>query len=152
MFWVVLGGLGLLVVLNFALFARLKGQTRSDSNAESARESRLREDIARLAQRQSEDSRALREEVSAGILRFASQSSEQISGVERQQRLELEKIREVVDRRLELLNTENSRRLEEMRATVDEKLQSTLETRLGRISRPKSVVPGTPRKLIAVPP
>ncbi len=135
MFWAVLAGLGLLVVLNLALFVRLKEQTGSDSSAESARESRLREDIARLAQRQSEDSRALREEVSAGILRFASQSSEQISGVERQQRLELEKIREVVDRRLELLNTENSRRLEEMRATVDEKLQSTLETRLGESFR-----------------
>ena len=38
-------------------------------------------------------------------------------------------------RRLELLNTENSRRLEEMRVTVDEKLQLTLETRLGESFR-----------------
>ena len=135
MFWAVLAVLGLLAVLNLLVLARLNGQTRTDSVAAQSLELRLREDIAGLVRRQAEDSRALREEVSAGILRYANQSAEQFSAAERRQRQELEKIRETVDRRLELLNTENSKRLEEMRATVDEKLQSTLETRLGESFR-----------------
>ena len=135
MFWAVLAILSLLAVLNLVLLVRLNGQTRTDSAAEQSRETRIREDLAGLARRQAEDSRALRDEVSGGILRFAAQSAEQISGVERRQRIDLEKIRETIDRRLELLNTENSKRLEEMRATVDEKLQSTLETRLGESFR-----------------
>ncbi|MDD5508847.1 MAG: DNA recombination protein RmuC [Bacteroidales bacterium] len=42
----------------------------------------------------------------------------------------LEKIRETMERTLDKLQQENAKKLEEMRATVDEKLQSTLEKRL----------------------
>ncbi len=42
----------------------------------------------------------------------------------------LEKIREAVEKKLEIIQQENSKKLEEMRATVDEKLQTTLEKRL----------------------
>jgi DNA recombination protein RmuC len=109
MFWAILAVLVLLVFLNLQLLTRLQSG--------SAAESRLREDLARLTQRQSDDSRALREEVSNGIHRFSSQ------------------IRESLDGRLTVLQNDNARRLEEMRATVDEKLQSTLETRLGESFR-----------------
>jgi DNA recombination protein RmuC len=40
-------------------------------------------------------------------------------------------LRNTVEQRLDLLRKENTAKLEEMRKTVDEKLQSTLETRLG---------------------
>lgn len=43
----------------------------------------------------------------------------------------LEKVREVVETRLQALQEDNSRKLEKMRETVDEKLHSTLERRLG---------------------
>lgn len=43
--------------------------------------------------------------------------------------LKLEKIREVVEVNLQRLQDNNAKKLEEMRATVDEKLQSTLEKR-----------------------
>lgn len=43
----------------------------------------------------------------------------------------LEKIREVVETRLQALQLDNSQKLEKMRETVDEKLHSTLEKRLG---------------------
>lgn len=42
----------------------------------------------------------------------------------------LEKIRQAVEQRLDVMLQENNKRLEEMRATVDEKLQNTLEKRL----------------------
>lgn len=40
-------------------------------------------------------------------------------------------VRESVEKRLQLIQKDNSEQLEKMRATVDEKLQSTLEKRLG---------------------
>lgn len=43
--------------------------------------------------------------------------------------IKLEKIRETVETSLRLLRDDNSKKLEEMRITVDEKLQSTLEKR-----------------------
>ena len=42
-----------------------------------------------------------------------------------------ETLRQGVEQRLDAIRTENSAKLEEMRRTVDEKLQSTLEARLG---------------------
>jgi DNA recombination protein RmuC len=42
----------------------------------------------------------------------------------------LEKIRDTVEKNLEKIQQENAKKLDEMRATVDEKLQSTLEKRL----------------------
>ena len=43
----------------------------------------------------------------------------------------LEGVREIVDRRLKELQEDNSKQIDRMRATVDEKLQGTLEKRLG---------------------
>ncbi len=45
--------------------------------------------------------------------------------------LNLNQVRESVEKRLQLIQKDNSDQLEKMRATVDEKLQSTLEKRLG---------------------
>jgi len=42
-----------------------------------------------------------------------------------------EALRQTVEQRLDAIRAENARKLEEMRQTVDEKLQSTLEQRLG---------------------
>ena len=47
----------------------------------------------------------------------------------------LETLRKTVDGRLEKLQLESAARLEQMRATVDEKLQGTLEKRLGESFR-----------------
>ena len=44
----------------------------------------------------------------------------------------LEAVRATVEQRLDLLRSENATKLDEMRATVDEKLQATLEQRLGQ--------------------
>jgi DNA recombination protein RmuC len=49
--------------------------------------------------------------------------------------LRLEKVRETLDKQLGILQEENSKKLEEMRNTVDEKLQSTLEKRLSESFR-----------------
>jgi DNA recombination protein RmuC len=135
---VVLVLLAALVVLNLLLLTRVRSHEGS--------ESRLREELARAQQRQSEESRALREEVAAGIQRFAAQSEQrtesfrtavtlQLSGSREESQKQLEGIRGVVDQRLHSLQTDNAAKLEQMRQTVDEKLQTTLETRLGESFR-----------------
>jgi DNA recombination protein RmuC len=123
MFWAIFAVLIILAALNLVLLSRLRLRDQSESRLREQSE-RLREDLARMAQRQSDESRALREEVAAGIQRFAGQSAAQMVDAERNQRAEFDRIRETI-----------GRRLDEMRATVDEKLQSTLETRLGESFR-----------------
>jgi DNA recombination protein RmuC len=51
------------------------------------------------------------------------------SEIRRETELKLEKIRETLEINLHKIQEQNSKKLEEMRATVDEKLQSTLEKR-----------------------
>jgi DNA recombination protein RmuC len=59
---------------------------------------------------------------------FRSQVDSLRSGVESK----LDALRTAVDQRLRDIQQDNAKRLDEMRLTVDEKLQSTLETRLGQ--------------------
>jgi len=97
----------LYVLLAAVLVVNLILLLRSRSSDETER--RLRDDIERVRQNQAEQSRALREEVAAGIQRFAGQN----------------------DQRAEALRTAVTQHLTAMQQTVDEKLQSTLEKRLG---------------------
>jgi DNA recombination protein RmuC len=78
-----------------------------------ASESRLRDEIGRMRQHYSDEARALREELSAGLQRFAGQT----------------------DQRAEALRSAVAQQLDRVRMTVDEKLQQTLETRLGESFR-----------------
>ncbi|MBC8078879.1 MAG: DNA recombination protein RmuC [Gorillibacterium sp.] len=60
---------------------------------------------------------------------------DKLSDIQKQQlgttEAKLDKLRETVENRLKDLQDDNSRKLEQMRATVDEKLHATLEQRLG---------------------
>jgi DNA recombination protein RmuC len=123
----VLAVLAAIVILNLLLLARVRSRDGFESG--------LRDDLARIQQRQSEESRALREEVGAGIQRFAIQTEQRTESLRTTVMQQLEAIRGVVDQRLLSLQTDNAAKLEQMRQTVDEKLQTTLETRLGESFR-----------------
>jgi DNA recombination protein RmuC len=105
-----------IVILNVILLLRLRAGGES--------ESRLRDELARMQMRQSEENRALRDELNAGIQRFAGQTDQRAEVLRTNVAQQLEAIRGLVDKRLE-----------QMRQTVDEKLQATLETRLGESFR-----------------
>ena len=66
------------------------------------------------------NARALREEVQLTLKQMSEQLGAAVSG-----------LRQTVEGRLDVLRAENSAKLEQMRQTVDEKLQGTLEQRLG---------------------
>lgn len=82
-----------------------------------------------------QSSQGLREEVLQTISRFSDSIQKQMTAMLELQNSQYENIRKTVDVNLRVLREENSRKLEEMRLTVDEKLHSTLEKRLGEAFR-----------------
>src|SRR5205814_10686587 len=71
--------------------------------------------------------RTLREE----LLRNREESAHAAKSQREELTKSLESVRGIVDLRLKELHEDNSRQIDRMRATVDEKLQGTLEKRLG---------------------
>ncbi|HVE51041.1 MAG TPA: DNA recombination protein RmuC [Casimicrobiaceae bacterium] len=61
----------------------------------------------------------------------AQAADERLANVGRTSEQRLVELRTTLEQRLDLLRNENQKKLDEMRATVDEKLQATLEARLG---------------------
>ena len=111
----VLGG-GLLVAI-FLLLARrgragdvaLAGKLELLERAQERSERMLREEMARSREEGANAAKTQREELTKS----------------------LEGVRSIVDLRLKQLQEDNSKQIDKMRATVDEKLQGTLEKRLG---------------------
>ena len=111
----VLGG-GLLVAI-FLLLARrgragdvaLAGKLELIERAQERSERMLREEMVRSREEGANAAKTQREELTKS----------------------LEGVRSIVDLRLKQLQEDNSKQIDKMRATVDEKLQGTLEKRLG---------------------
>src|SRR5712671_897931 len=74
--------------------------------------------------------REAREELSRSLMNFSQTLSAQIGSVASVQNNQFETLRTAVEQRLERIQQDNSAKLEQMRKTVDEKLQSTLDKRL----------------------
>jgi DNA recombination protein RmuC len=111
----VIGGGGLVAVILFF--------TRRGGGADE----KLLSKIELFERAQERGERMLREEMSRG--------REESAGAAKTQREELgtslESVRSIVDLRLKELQEDNAKQIDKMRATVDEKLQGTLEKRLG---------------------
>jgi DNA recombination protein RmuC len=80
----------------------------------------FRTQLAAMQQRIGDDTRAAREAQDAALHRFGLAQTESLRA-----------LAEGIDQRLAQIQTDNSAKLEQMRATVDEKLSATLEQRLG---------------------
>ncbi len=152
-------GFGLLLVVVIALQIALLRRSRRGAlvskrleqlqSAEQRTERAVREEVAKSREEAMGSSRHLREEISASIKvmsdslvqsagQRATAQKEQLDSFSQQlHRLtssnneQLEGLRGVLGERLQQLQVENAKKLDEMRATVDEKLQGTLEKRLG---------------------
>ncbi len=111
----VIGG-GSLVAITFLL-------TRRGGSGDSA----LLSKIELLERAQEREERMLREEFSRGREENANAAKTQREELGKS----LEGVRGIVDLRLKQLQEDNAKQIDKMRATVDEKLQGTLEKRLG---------------------
>src|SRR6266576_59595 len=110
-----IGG-GLLAVIIFLI-------TRSDGGVDAT----LLSKIELLERAQEREERMLREEMARGREEGANAAKAQREELTKS----LESVRSIVDLRLKQLQEDNSNQIDKMRATVDEKLQGTLEKRLG---------------------
>jgi len=126
-------GIASLVLAAFAFFLFL-GVRRSLGGAERA----VREEQRVGREEASGAARALREEVTIGFgssaetLRKTLEAvGAQLKGLTDSNELRLDRLRATLDAQLKQLQEGNEKKLDEMRKTVDEKLQGTLEKRLG---------------------
>jgi DNA recombination protein RmuC len=115
------------------LEARIDGLAKGQERGERA----LRDELARNRTETSDQGRSLREEMTGSFKGFNDSVLQQLVGLvalEKQQ-LEgfsgqIENLKGSVEARLIQIQDDNAKRLEEMRRTVDEKLEGTLERRL----------------------
>ena len=140
--WLILLGTALTVVLAVVLLVRLSGAFQ-DAGKE------LREEL-RMAREEAQNAAGgLREEVTSALKsandtlsktleRMGTLQQNQLEGMTKQlkeftdsNRGALDRIRTTLDARVKELQEGNEKKLDEMRKTVDEKLQDTLERRLG---------------------
>lgn len=94
-----------------------------------------REGVAETRAALGDEARRLREEVSQALDGARAITLQQLDLMARSQREALAAIRDTVDTRVRALQEDNAQKLDQMRVTVDEKLQSTLERRLGESFR-----------------
>ena len=91
----------------------------------------LREEVAASLKRLGDSTAEFLREIAAKQLERLTKVAEELRTLTEKGEKGQESLRQSVEVRLDLLRDENSKKLEEMRQTVDEKLQSTLEQRLG---------------------
>ncbi len=100
--------------------------------------SQHREELAALRTTQGEEARQLRNELMQRMNEGTSFQKSQLESFQKNitelrevNDRQIQAVRETLERKLDALRQDNSRKLDEMRQTVDEKLQGTLEKRLG---------------------
>ncbi len=96
---------------------------------------RTQESLATLRQAMAEDARAGRSESNDTLKRFEATLQLRLEKLNETTERRLDAVRLTLEGRLQDLQKDNSAKLEQMRQTVDEKLQTTLETRLGESFR-----------------
>ncbi len=78
----------------------------------------------------SEDARKGRQEAAESQQRFAESQNQRLAELTQRNELRIGEMRATLEQQLRALQDDNAQKLEKMRETVDEKLQSTLATRL----------------------
>jgi DNA recombination protein RmuC len=85
-----------------------------------------------LAQQLTEDARKSRAETTLALNHFGEQQQQRFAALSAEHEKRMGEVRATLEAKLGAIQQDNAAKLEQMRATVDEKLQSTLETRLGQ--------------------
>jgi DNA recombination protein RmuC len=113
----------------------LVAQVTALANVQTTQLAGFGQQVAHAAEVAETSARAQREEGAAQVARLAQQLQTQVADLAHAVQLNLAEVRSTLEARLQSLQQGNEARLEQMRATVEEKLQSTLEARLGESFR-----------------
>lgn len=139
-----------ILLILFFTFKKMNSNQQPDVAKDLDRlDKSLKDEISRFRDENSRQSKAQREELSASIKLFSGQLFEHMGDISKMQKSQLDifaeqlhkltslneqkfnQLQEKVYSQLKDIQDNNSRKLEEMRQTVDEKLHATLEKRLG---------------------
>jgi len=117
--------------------AEIRGRLDAFAKSTAEHERDIRADLAAARREQVDSAVQLRRELGDRLTQFQAGTQQALSDAQAAQRNELVQFGEqlgkltlTVEQRLDGLRNENAQKLEQMRATVDEKLQATLEQRL----------------------
>ena len=145
----------MLAILLAMVLARLAALARNAGNAAETRtqlesiraqnerlERELRAELTSARAETTQHAKSARNELASNLAQFTQTLQNQLAnnaGLQNQRlatltqsnEQRLEAVRATIEGRLELLRTDNAQKLEQMRTTVDEKLQTTLDLRLG---------------------
>jgi DNA recombination protein RmuC len=129
--------LGTIIVLNIILIMvhltskRDKKDLERQENIYRNFENKMLDEFSRNRLEVNHSFSKLREELQKTTTTFSDSISKRITDLAGLQNTQFENIRKTVEVRLRFLQEDNSKKLEEMRKTVDDKLHSALEKRLG---------------------
>jgi DNA recombination protein RmuC len=104
---------------------------RSVEQSDERTERSVREEIAKNREETARALRQSREELAGALKGVGDTLYGQFGLLTRTTDRKLDMLREAVEQRLQAIQADNAKQLDQMRATVDEKLQGTLERRLG---------------------
>ena len=127
-------GLGLLIVLVIVLLIRLGGLARTLQSGDAQSQLiRIETRITEMAFQAGEREKGIREEFRGNrdeMAKAITGLGETVRKLGADQSAQQQQFRDKLDEKMKELRLENSQKLDEMRKTVDEKLQTTLEKRL----------------------
>ncbi|MEI7671901.1 MAG: DNA recombination protein RmuC, partial [Deltaproteobacteria bacterium] len=109
----------------------LQQPLRSVEQSVERTERSVREEIARNREETAQALRQSREELAGALKGVGDTLYGQVGLLTQTTDKKLDMLREAVEQRLQAIQVDNAKQLDQMRATVDEKLQGTLEKRLG---------------------
>lgn len=104
---------------------------RSVEQSDERLERSVREEIAKNREEAAKEQRQSREELTGALKGVGDTLYGQFGLLTQTTDKKLDMLREAVEQRLQAIQADNAKQLDQMRATVDEKLQGTLEKRLG---------------------
>jgi DNA recombination protein RmuC len=118
--------------------ADLRARLEASSQQAAEHERDMRGDLTIARKEQGEAAVTLRREVGERLAQFQQGTQQGLTDAQNLQREQLAQFGErlgtltlAIEQKLETLRTDNAQKLDQMRATVDEKLQATLDQRLG---------------------
>ncbi|HBB17450.1 MAG TPA: DNA recombination protein RmuC [Syntrophus sp. (in: bacteria)] len=109
----------------------IRAALRSVEQSDERTERSVREEIARNREEAAKALRQSREELAGALKGVGDTLYGQFGLLTQTTDKKLDMLREAVEQRLSAIQADNAKQLDQMRATVDEKLQGTLEKRLG---------------------
>ncbi len=131
-FLLILGSVIAILILIWLTYKKIKGESQINIKDELSRvDKSFRDELSRNRDEISKVGKSQREELSNAIKLFGDQLFDQLSKLIQTNEQKFDKLQNRVELQLKEIQENNSKKLEEMRHTVDEKLHSTLEKRLG---------------------